>query len=109
MSFATRLIETRKKRGLSQDELAKRLGTKAPVVGRYERDETKPSVEVAANIARELEVSLDYLTGNSNVELDATIIERIEAIQKLDGEAQKNVFALLDAFLRDYKTKQAYK
>ena len=109
MSFATRLIEVRKKRGLSQDELAKRLGTKAPVVGRYERDETKPSVEVAANIARELDVSLDYLTGNSNTQLDSSIIERIQDIQQLDPEAQKNVFALLDAFLRDYKTKQAYR
>jgi hypothetical protein len=37
------------------------------------------------------------------------LIERIEAIQTLDSEAQKNVFALLDAFLRDYRTKQAYK
>jgi hypothetical protein len=49
------------------------------------------------------------LTGNTETELSKNLIERIEAIQTLDSEAQKNVFALLDAFLRDYRTKQAYK
>jgi transcriptional regulator with XRE-family HTH domain len=34
------------------------------IIGRDERDEVKPSVEVAAAIAEALEVSLDYLVGN---------------------------------------------
>lgn len=43
MSFGKSLTEVRKKKGMSQEELAKLLGSKEPVSGRYERDEMKPS------------------------------------------------------------------
>lgn len=109
MSFAERLTLIRKKRGLSQQDLAKKLETQGPAIGRYERGGANPTIEVATKIANALEVSLDYLVGNSDTELSKELIDRIEAIQKLDTEAQKNVYALLDAFLRDYKAKQAYK
>jgi transcriptional regulator with XRE-family HTH domain len=109
MSFGQRLSETRKKRGLSQEDLAAKIGTQGPAIGRYERGIAKPTIEVASKLATILEVSLDYLVGNTETELSKNLIERIEAIQTLDSEAQKNVFALLDAFLRDYRTKQAYK
>jgi len=108
MSFANRLSEVRKKRGLSQEELATKIGTQGPAIGRYERGVAKPTIEVAAKLAGILGVSLDYLVGNSDTELDKSIIEKIEAIQQLDSEAQGHLFALLDAFLRDHKTKQAY-
>ena len=36
MSFAERLSEVRKKRGMSQEELAQKLGTQGPAIGRYE-------------------------------------------------------------------------
>ena len=61
MSFGQRLLDARKKKRISQEELAKVLGTKGPVIGRYERDEAKPSIEAAANMANVLEVSLDRL------------------------------------------------
>jgi transcriptional regulator with XRE-family HTH domain len=57
MSFGKRLLEARKKKGISQEEVAEKLGTKGPVIGRYERDEMKPSIEAAAKIADLLEVS----------------------------------------------------
>ena len=59
MSFGKRLLEAHKKKGFSQEEVAKQLSTKAPVIGRYERDEAKPSIEAAARLANLLEVSLD--------------------------------------------------
>jgi hypothetical protein len=37
-------------------------------LGRYERGEALPSVEIAAKIANELETSLDYLIGLSEIE-----------------------------------------
>jgi ribosome-binding protein aMBF1 (putative translation factor) len=50
MSFKKRLLDARKRKGISQDDLAKHLGTKGPVIGRYERYEIKPSIEVAAKM-----------------------------------------------------------
>lgn len=108
MSFGKRLLEARKRKGISQEELAKHLGTKGPAIGRYERDEMKPSIEVAAKMAELLDVSLDYLVGKTDVLLDNKIMNRIIEIQKLSAEEQKTVFSFLDAFLRDNKTRKAY-
>lgn len=108
MSFGKRLLEARKRKGVSQEDLAKDLGTKGPVIGRYERDEMKPSIEVAAKMSELLDVSLDYLVGKTDVLLDSKILNRITEIQKLNAEEQKTVFSLLDAYLRDTKTRKAY-
>jgi ribosome-binding protein aMBF1 (putative translation factor) len=43
----------------SHVDLAKKVGSSAPIVGRYERDENKPSIDVAAKIADALNVTLD--------------------------------------------------
>ena len=48
------------------DDLAKAVGTSSAIIGRYERNEITPSVEVAAKIADALDVSLDYLVGASS-------------------------------------------
>jgi transcriptional regulator with XRE-family HTH domain len=56
MSFGKRLLVALKKKGMNQEELAEKLNTKGPVIGRYERDEMKPSIEAAAKIADILDV-----------------------------------------------------
>jgi transcriptional regulator with XRE-family HTH domain len=108
ITFGNRLAEVRKEKKISQDAIAKKIGVHAAVIGRYERDEVKPSIEVAAQIAEAIEVSLDYLVGNTNLQLDKSIIKRIQDIQLLDQENKNHLFALMDAFLRAYKAKQAY-
>jgi len=108
MSFGKRLLEARKRKSVSQEDIAKDLGTKGPVIGRYERDEMKPSIDVAAKMAELLDVSLDYLVGKTDVLLDGKVMNRIIEIQKLNADEQKTVFSLLDAFLRDTKTRKAY-
>lgn len=107
-TFGKRLTDVRKGKKMSQDDLGQLLGVHGAVIGRYERDEVKPSIDVAAGIAEALEVSLDYLVGNSDLLLDKTILKRITDIQKLDKDEREHVFALLDAFLRDSKAKKAY-
>ena len=58
-----RLREIREKRNLTQDDLNIRLGFGGTQVYRYETGKADPSPEVLARIARELEVSADYLLG----------------------------------------------
>jgi transcriptional regulator with XRE-family HTH domain len=99
MSFGKRLTEARKSKGMSQEDIAKMLNTKSPVIGRYEREEMTPSVEVATKLASILEVSLDYLVGNTEMQLDKSIIKRIQQIQSLNKEDKEHLFALMDAFL----------
>lgn len=66
MTFGERITLIRKQLKLSQEDLAKKIGTSAPIVGRYEREEIKPSIDVAAKLADALGVSLDYLLGKSD-------------------------------------------
>ena len=108
MLFGKRLTAIRKSRKVSQEDLAKMIGVHAPVIGRYERGEVKPSIEVATKIANAMSVSLDYLVGNSDLQLDQVVIKRIEDIQKLKEEDKNHLFFMMDAFLRDAKTRQAY-
>jgi len=51
MSFNKRLIELRKQRKFSQEELAKKIGVHQNVIGRYERGEANPSIELATKLA----------------------------------------------------------
>lgn len=52
-------------------------------IGRYEREEMKPSIEAASKMAKILEISLDWLVGNTDVELDTATLNRIQDINKL--------------------------
>ena len=62
-AFSERLKETRKKAGLTQEDVAKQLGITRPAYTQYETDKTQPSLEIAAKIADIFKVSLDYLIG----------------------------------------------
>lgn len=108
MSFGKRLLEARKKKNISQEELARQLGTKGPAIGRYERDEMKPSIEAAAKMAAILDVSLDYLVGNSDIELDRKTLNRILELQKLPEDIKDKLYYFIDMSIRDAKAKQAY-
>lgn len=101
-------MQVRKGKKWSQDKLAKLLGVHGAVVGRYERDEVRPSIEMATKIADALEVSLDYLVGASDSLIDKTTLGRVIEIQNLAKEDQVHLFAMIDAYLRDAKARQAY-
>ena len=63
MTFAQTLKRLRLERGLSQEELAHRLGTSRQVVSRYESGARVPKISTVAAFARALEVPLSALTG----------------------------------------------
>ncbi|HVW96456.1 MAG TPA: helix-turn-helix transcriptional regulator [Mucilaginibacter sp.] len=103
MSFGRRLASVRKDKKISQSELATTVGLHINALGRYERDETIPSIEVAAKIAKALEISLDYLTGLTDLELDPIILNRIREITNLSDNDREHVFKVVDALIRDAK------
>ena len=84
------------------------MGTIRVTIGRYERDEIKPSIDIATKIADALEVSLDYLVGSSDTVLEKSLVKKISDIQKLPEDQKNIVTALLDAFLRDHQAKKTY-
>lgn len=65
-SFATRLLELRSARGLSQKDLAEEIGMAKSSISMYERGERLPSYEVQEAIADYFNVDIDYLIGRSD-------------------------------------------
>lgn len=109
MSVGSRINRIRKEHKIPQTELADKVGIHANVLGRYEREEATPSVEIAAKIANALGVSLDYLVGNTDVELDKNILDKVIAIQKLPEEDKSHIMYSLDGLIQHAKTRLAYK
>ena len=103
MNFGSIVVELRKEQGISQTALADRLGIHKNVLGRYERDEVKPSIEIARKIADILDVSLDYLTGKVDVQMDKTTCKRILEVSKFTDDDKLHIFSVIDAFIAKRK------
>jgi transcriptional regulator with XRE-family HTH domain len=103
MTFGERCTTIRKKKKLSQANMGKQLGIDGDAYGRYERNEVKPSIEMATKISDVLGTSLDYLVGKTDMELDNKTINRVQEVSKMTEEDQKHVFSLLDAFIAKTK------
>ena len=63
MSFSQLLKECRKKQGISQAELAARLGVTQQAVGKWEGGKSSPDPSTVAQIAGILGTTADYLLG----------------------------------------------
>ena len=56
-----RIASVRRARGFSQAELARRLKISASAMGMYEQGRREPSVQILVALARELDVTTDFL------------------------------------------------
>ena len=103
MDLHSRITELRKQKSWSQSELAKQIQVSREIVGRYERGDAVPSIDIARRMADAFEVSLDYLVGATEKKLNKETINRIEEVDKMKPDDKKMVFAFLDAFITKTK------
>ncbi len=61
MAVSNRLYELRKKEGLSQEQLAEKLGVSRQAVSKWESEQSFPEYEKLVSISNFFNVSLDYL------------------------------------------------
>ncbi|MGI6028668.1 MAG: helix-turn-helix domain-containing protein [Candidatus Heteroscillospira sp.] len=61
MKFCEKLLKARREAGLSQEELAARLGVSRQAVSKWETGEARPDVDKLAALCRELGLSMDWL------------------------------------------------
>jgi transcriptional regulator with XRE-family HTH domain len=107
--FGNKVAQLRKEKDLSRDELGEKIGTSGAIVGRYERGDMKPSIEIAAKIAEALDVSLDFLMGlSSELAKDKKMVNRLEDIKKLPEKERDKIFDYIDLVIRDVKIKKAH-
>ena len=105
MILGQHIIKLRKQKKLSQNDLGKAIGTSGDIIGRYERNEVKPSIEVASKIADVLEVSLDFLIGKQDVEVDSQLLKRVIDVQRMNEEDKEHILYTLDALIKSVKLK----
>ncbi len=110
MSLGQKITKIRKEKKLSQVDIASYVGVSRDAISKYERDDIIPSVENANKIAQILNVSLDYLMSDDvNLEVvDIDMLNRMKEIQRLNEDDKSTVVKIIDAFIRDTKTKKAY-
>lgn len=110
--FGRRLRELRIAHGLTQRELADRIGVHFLQVSRYERGTTLPAVETVGEMTKVLSVSADMLlfgTPDDTPREEAPIrnvslLERFQDLQDLPTDDQKTVMKFIDALVAARQT-----
>jgi len=62
MTLGQHIITLRKEKKLSQSEPGKRAGAFGDLIGRYERDEIKPTIDVIRMLYRDFKTGQAYTT-----------------------------------------------
>lgn len=109
VSIGERITQLRKQKNWSQDELAKQIDSSRVMIGKYERGDNLPSIEVIVKLAKAFEVSADFLLGEGqNASYDKEMIKRLDEVENLPTQEKQRIFDYMDLIIRDYKTKAAY-
>ena len=98
--FNQRLFKTRKARGLTLEELGKKTGLDQGAISRMEREDMESRASSVEKLADALEVSVDFLRGREDKDMDFPVAIRRQALRRFlaDGsfdESQKKHFELL--------------
>ena len=68
MKFNEKLIELRKKEGLSQEQLGNKVNVSRQTVSKWELGETTPELEKLIELSKVFNISIDKLVGKENDE-----------------------------------------
>jgi transcriptional regulator with XRE-family HTH domain len=90
IEIANRLVDLRKKSGLSQEELAAKLGLSRQAVSKWERAEASPDTDNLICLAKLYGVSLDTLL-NTDESIDEIVKEQVKSEDgaKTEGTAEE--------------------
>ena len=104
MTFGQQIAYARKQMKMTQSDLGKAVGTSGDIIGKYERDEIKPSIDTGAKIADALNVTIDFLVKDGEYQnIDKGALKRLKLLEKLNPEDKNHIYPLMDAFFAKYK------
>ena len=88
MRFEEKIVELRKQKGLSQEELAERLGVSRQAVSRWELGNTLPDIPNLLQLCELFGVSADYLVRDEE-QVAAMSNQNAKTIARLTREREK--------------------
>ena len=109
--FAQAVLSRRKYLGLTQDELAKRVGTSKQMVSKYELGQRSPKVTMANAFAEALDTTLDELLGVDKADAESLFVEEVQEdpeirivtdmMKKMTKEQKQQVIDIIRVVLRN--------
>lgn len=86
MNLGNHLFQARKKRGLSQEEVAEKLGVSRQTISKWETDETLPDIRQSKRLALLYRLSLDEL-----IDFDLDVQEVEQAIERTSAALEEKI------------------
>lgn len=86
MSLGNNLYNARKKSGLSQEEVAEKLGVSRQTISKWELDETLPDIQQSKKLSNLYHLTLDEL-----IDFDIDIKEIEQIIENTSEEKQQKI------------------
>ena len=89
-SIGNRISKYRREKGLTQEELAEKLGVSSQAVSKWENDASCPDISLLPQLCRILSISTDeLLTGNNN-EVKLVPVEQRKSLDELTLRVKVN-------------------
>lgn len=103
--FPQRLKELRTEKGITLEELAKKIGTTKTTLSRYENGERSPKLQLVGLLANYFQVDMSWLSGQSDQRNSFNILP---IYTQLSPPRQQKVYDFAESQLKDQKqeTKQ---
>ena len=105
MELGNKIKQLRHKSGLTQEQLASRLGVSAQAVSKWETDVTMPDITLLPMIAAEFGISIDELFDLTTEQKLYRIEKRIETEYDLNG-LPEDVKMLVEGYLNSSDAKK---
>ena len=113
-TLADRIQALRKQAGLTQVELADKVGVSKSQFIRYESKNVQPPANIINKFADALGTSVDFLISGDKTEKakasikNSELIQRFKEVDSLPEDEQGVLIKIISAYVRDYRAKQAY-
>ena len=105
-AFGRRLKEIRKRQGVSQVDLAQRLGIHQSLISQYERGYLRLHGALLVRLAQALQTTPDEIltvreipSNGDEHPIDRRFLRRLKKVDKLSAHQQKLLLGTIDAFL----------
>lgn len=108
-TIGKRIVDLRKKDGLSQTQLAKEITISLPQLQRYENKGVQPPADILKKLADVFNVSIDYLVYGDTDEKakqaiqDNALLAQFKAVEELNDKDRSTIKDIIDAFIKRSK------
>lgn len=82
MNLGNKILELRKRLGLSQEQLGEKVNVTRQTISNWELGETSPNIEQLKLLSRVFQISIDELLDN---DINNLLVERVSNTEKLAG------------------------